>query len=412
MHEKSIALAARALAAMLYVQALTAMAALTIPVLAPSAAAEIGVDANYVGVYAAVLYAGAMASASMASGFVYRFGAIRVCQACLFLCALGLAASVSAEWAVLGLAAVVIGLGYGPTTPASSHLLARHTPLPLLSFVFSLKQTGVPVGGVVAGAMLPAIAVHFGWRAAAIAAAALCILGAFVIEITRRRFDVDLRPGEALWRGGLIGPIVFVLSRPGLRQLALTSFTFSAMQQCLVVFLVAMLVSQIGMDLVAAGLVLSVAQGCGIAGRILWGALADRLRNGGLVLGMIAVLTTVCGIASGFFSAAWPYWGIVGVVAVFGATAIGWNGVYLAEVSRLAGEAEASRATGGALAVTFAGVVATPPIFGALAVATSSYKVGFLLLAGLTGVSAISILTGLHRRRALTSGEREDSSKP
>jgi MFS family permease len=406
MSGKSIPLAARALAGMLYVQALTAMSALTVPVLAPSAAAEIGVDANYVGVYAAVLYLGAMASASMASGFVYRFGAIRVCQVCLVLCALGLAATASAEWAVLGLAAVVIGLGYGPTTPASSHLLARHTPLPLLSFVFSLKQTGVPIGGVAAGALLPALAVHFGWRWAALTAAALCVVGAIVIEISRRRFDVDLRPDAALWRGGLVGPIVFVLSRPGLRQLALTSFTFAAMQQCLSVFLVALLVSQIGMTLVAAGLVLSVAQGCGIAGRILWGALADRLRNGRLVLGMIAVLTSACGVASAFFGAGWPYWGIVGVVAVFGATAIGWNGVYLAEVSRLAGEAEASRATGGSLAVTFAGVVATPPVFGALAVASGSYEIGFLLLAGLTTVSALSIFWGLRPTLAGASGSR------
>ena len=56
MNDKSIGVAARALAAMLYVQALTAVAALTVPVLAPSAAAEIGLDANYVGIYAAVLY--------------------------------------------------------------------------------------------------------------------------------------------------------------------------------------------------------------------------------------------------------------------------------------------------------------------------------------------------------------------
>jgi MFS family permease len=399
--EKSIPLAARGLAAMLYVQALVAMAALTVPVLAPIAAAEIGVDTNYVGAYAAFLYVGAMTTAAMASGFVYRFGAVRACQASLLLCALGLAGSASAEWFFLALAAFVIGCGYGPTTPASSHILARHTPVHLMSFVFSLKQTGVPIGGMVAGAMVPALVLEFGWRVAALVAAALCVVGAIAIEITRRRFDVDLNPDAALWRGGLVGPVVFVLSRPGLRQLALTSFTFAAMQQCLAVFLVALMVSQNGMTLVAAGFVLSVAQGAGIAGRIVWGALADRLRNGGLVLGIIALGMSVCGALSAFFSPAWPYWAIVGVIAVFGATAIGWNGVYLAEVSRRVREDEASRATGGALAVTFAGVVVAPPIFGALAAATNSYEVGFLVLTALTTVSAISILAGV-RARALS----------
>jgi MFS family permease len=402
MTEKTIALAGRALAATLLVQALTAMAALTVPVLAPSAAAEIGLDANYVGVYSAVLYVGAMASAALASGFVRRFGAIRVSQACLVLAAVGLAASTSASWSVLALAAIVIGLGYGPTTPASSHVLARHTPPRLLSFVFSLKQTGVPVGGMATGAVIPLLVLHFGWRAAALAAALLCLAGAVAIEMTRRRFDVDLLPGARLFSGGFVGSLRFVLSRPALRRLALTSFTFSAMQQCLAIFLVAMLVTEIGMSLVAAGIVLAIAQAAGIAGRIVWGALADWLRDGRLVLGLLAVAMTLGGAASAFLTPEWPYHAIVGVIAAFGATAIGWNGVYLAEVARLVREDEAGRATGGSLAVTFAGVVAAPPIFGALAVATGSYLAGFLLLSALTGVSAVVILLG--RRRSSRAG--------
>jgi hypothetical protein len=106
---------------------------------------------------------------------------------------------------------------------------------------------------------------------------------------------------------------------------------------------------------------------------------------------------TLGGVASALFTPEWPYYAIVGVIAAFGATAIGWNGVYLAEVTRLVREDEASRATGGSLAVTFAGVVTAPPIFGALAVTTGSYLVGFLILAVLTAASAVSILLGLRR---------------
>ena len=69
------------------------------------------------------------------------------------------------------------------------------------------------------------------------------------------------------------------------------------------------------------------------------------------------------------------------VLAVFGASAIGWNGVYLAEVARQAPPGKASMATGGTLSVTFLGVVLGPPLFGALSGAFGSYRAGYLALA-------------------------------
>jgi MFS family permease len=62
----------------------------------------------------------------------------------------------------------------------------------------------------------------------------------------------------------------------------------------------------------------------------------------------------------------------------FGASAIGWNGVYLAEVARRAPEGMASMATGGTLAFTFLGVVIGPPIFGALSTWFGTYRAGFM----------------------------------
>src|SRR3546814_20024698 len=89
-----------------------------------------------------------MASSLLAGGFVRRFGAIRASQIGLLLCAAGVAISVLPSPISMAIGAVLIGLGYGPITPASSHLLARSTPAHRLSFVFSVTQTGVPLGVV------------------------------------------------------------------------------------------------------------------------------------------------------------------------------------------------------------------------------------------------------------------------
>ena len=43
--------------------------------------------------------------------------------------------------------ALLIGIAYGPSPVASSHILARLTPPAWMNLVFSAKQTGVPIGG-------------------------------------------------------------------------------------------------------------------------------------------------------------------------------------------------------------------------------------------------------------------------
>ena len=45
--------------------------------------------------------------------------------------------------------AIITGLGGGPSTPASSQILARYAEPAQAPLIFSIKQTGVPVGEIV-----------------------------------------------------------------------------------------------------------------------------------------------------------------------------------------------------------------------------------------------------------------------
>jgi fucose permease len=101
---------------------------------------------------------------------------------------------------------------------------------------------------------------------------------------------------------------------------------------------------------------------------------------------------TAAGLAASAFTAEWSYAAILTVCIVFGATAVAWNGVFLAEVARLAPDDQASRATGGVLFFTFFGVVAAPPVFGAIAALTGSYGYGFVVLSVLTGIFGVVLV--------------------
>ena len=394
--------AAVALAITLVIQLFTALAAAATAVLAPVIARDLGLSPKLIGVFVGLVYVGG-ATASLASGgFIARHGAIRVSQVCVLLCAAGLAlvplATDGAGFALvlMVLAPVIIGLGYGPITPASSHVLVRTAPPARVALTFSIKQTGVPAGVALAGAGLPGLALAFGWRATFIAVAAIGIVIAAVAQTTRPRLDADRSPETRVSLGGVLAPLRLVLGNRGLAELALTGFAYAATQMCLLSFLVVYLSEEIGFSLVAAGFALTVANLGGITGRIVWGAIADRFIRPKVMLGLIGVATGVCGYLTAAFGAAWPTAALLAVCALFGATAIGWNGVQLAQVARLAPVGHAGAVTGAAGFVTFAGVVIGPPAFALLAGLTGSYRAGFMAFGSLSMICGLWLL---HKRR-------------
>jgi len=366
--------------ATLFIQAMVAMALLTLPVMAPVAAKALSVSPAVVGFYVSITYAGAMFASLTSGTTVSRFGPIRVSQLGLLLCALGLCLCASPWLPLIALGALFIGLGYGPITPASSQILARTTPPHQMALVFSIKQTGVPVGSMMAGAIVPSLMLAVNWQWTLVFVAIACVLSALMAQPLRQDLD-DLRQANLPFQmGTLTGPIRMVLGHRALATMAACSFMFSMVQMSLTTYLVTYLHDDLAYGMVSAGLLLSVTQMGGIGGRIVWGVVADKWLGAQKALALLAALMACSSLATALLLPALPIWGIWIVLIVFGASAIGWNGVYLSEVARQAPEGKASVATGGTLTFTFLGVVIGPPIFGALSTAFGSYRAGFLAL--------------------------------
>ena len=169
------------------------------------------------------------------------------------------------------------------------------------------------------------------------------------------------------------------------------------MQLCLFTYLVIFLTGDIGLALVAAGFILSAAQLAGSAGRILWGLVADHYIAPRLLLGLLGILMSGGALATACMAPAWPTQVIVAVIIFFGATAIGWNGVYLAEAARSAPEGRAGEATGGTLFFTYLGVVLGPSLFAAVVSVFDSYPLGFMFFGVLTAVGGIGLMISYFR---------------
>ena len=398
---------ATALAATLAIQVYTSLAATAAAALAPVIAAGLGVPAQWVGGYVGIVYTGAAVASLLCGAFIARYGAIRVSQACVVLCAIGIAgvaASPAGALVLVALSAFVLGVGYGPITPASSHVLVRTTPPKRMSLVFSIKQTGVPVGAALAGALLPALALAAGWRVTLVAIAVLGAIVVVVAQAIRAALDVDRRADAPAAVAHAFANVRRVLAHRAIATLAYASFAYSAIQVSLTSFLVVHLTDVLGWSLVAAGFALSAATVGGVAGRIFWGAVSDRTGAPRRVLGVIGAISGSCAIATMLASPDWPLVATYAVVALFGATAIGWNGVMLAEVARLSPPGEAGAVTGATGFITFGGVVAGPTLFGALATVTGNTRSGFAACAVLAFVTALA-LGWAARARGSTPGD-------
>jgi MFS family permease len=147
------------------------MAVLNVPVVAPAVAKDLGIATTYLGAYVALVYFAAMVATLLGGAAVKRWGAIRLSQIGLVLASFGLLLSAYPHPLTIAVGALFIGAGYGPITPASSHLLIKTASPEKLSFVFSIKQTGVPLGGIIAGALVPTLNSLIGWQAAFLCAA-------------------------------------------------------------------------------------------------------------------------------------------------------------------------------------------------------------------------------------------------
>ncbi len=367
---------------------LLVQSAVSAAIIAPAVAAPRLLEALHastvvVGLYIAIVYGAAMISSQWGAPLVRRWGPIRTSEVSLGLCAAGLLLVALPRPAVAFSGAVLLGMGYGPITPASSEMLARTTPPSRIALVFSIKQTGVPLGGVFAGLLVPFVLTHLDARWAMVAMAAICVAGIALAEVLRNALDAHRDANSPLpTLSRTTQPLRFVWSHHMLRRLALCTLVFSCVQVSFTSYLVSFLHDDLTWTIVAAGAALSIAQVAAIVGRVLWGLLADRWRGGArLTLFWLALAMALTGLAMPLLTASLPHAWVIALLAIYGATAIGWNGVFLGTVARVVPHDQAAMATAGSLFFTYFGVLIGSPLFGVASGAIGRIGPAFALLA-------------------------------
>ena len=416
------ATAAKATAITMGLHALCTVAMVVPGLFAPVAAADFGADPSRLGVVVAIFYLGIFLS-SLACGMVLaRMGDLRAAQLSGWLCALGMVLTALAGWgaagastgetasglarpvllagglfALLFAASLSQGLGYGMLNPVGSQILFRATPAEIRSFVFSIKQSAVPAGQMLAGLIIPTLLLFFGWQSVVLGVGLMIL--AYTVAMNWMRLETSAAvhaPADAAAQahakvtgGGMaraagggrlsefLAPAKIVWNTPALRELGWVGMTYSVNQLCFLSFLVSYLNLEIGMSLVLAGSLFAASQVGGMLGRLTWGFVADRWVTPRLQLGVLGVVGSACGMLLALFTTAWPLAIMAVISVIYGATAASWNGVYFAEIARLCPRDQVGRLTGGLQFYMSVGGGLGPLLFSLLVGIIGTYGVGF-----------------------------------
>jgi MFS family permease len=386
----------------------TAVALLTrvVPTLAPVLMAALAVGPSFIGALATATSIGSILFYLAGMPLIRRAGSIRTLQLGMIAAALGTGLLMAASPLVLVCGAVLIGIGYAPSTPAGSDLLQRLAPKQHRTLIFSIKQAGVPLGGMMAALMLPAL-VAIDLRLAIAAAIALTLVVTLLMQPLRGQLDKDRDRAQPLdvrtflSPGNLRAPIAVLSLSPQLPPVVFASFCLAASQGATFTFLVTFLVTEIGFDLAAAGVMFSIVQATSMFGRLLLGIVADRLGSAAGTLAVITLASALTTLAFALVTPAWSYAVVALLAAVCGITVASWNGLALAEVAAVVPLGRVAQATSGATLLIFLGYVVGPLGFSAVLAAAHSYALAF---ASLSVLSAIGALVLLIRRQEPASG--------
>ncbi len=241
-------------------------------------------------------------------------------------------------------------------------------------FALGIRQTSVPIGGLVATLAIPLILDQSGSRAALLMLAGFSLASGLLAAVWL--VEGPVRQDEESTANVLHHP----LRDRRIWRLSAGSALLISTQVAITGFVVIFLESQHDLSATQAGLVLAAINVVGATGRLLSGRQSDR-RGGNRVamIREIAIATTVTVAAAAVLAGA-TVWLLVPALIAGGGLSMCWNGLAVAATVETAGPRRSGAALGLQQTVLGVGVALTPLAFAPF-VESTSWRAGFFAAA-------------------------------
>jgi predicted MFS family arabinose efflux permease len=389
------------LALIMAAQVMANVGPLGIPSIAPLIRENLGLSVTQAGSFLSAYYIGPVLFSLPAGWLADRWGVRGAMILGQGLIAIGLfAAAAAPSFPFLVAILVLAGAGYGVLNPTTTKAGMAWFPPHQRATVVGLKQIGLPGGGALGALMMPPVALAFGWRTAVAFSAAVVGGLTLLTWALYRDLPDPVSAGPVRARAGFWT----VLANRDLWLVGISTLIFAGVQTVFLSFLVLYLRDVVELPLVVAAKYLVAAQVSGVAGRVLFGLLSDRIFGGQrrIVLAIAGVGSIGCAVLlAGLAPGAGPGL-LVPLAAGIGFFGVGWNGVQHTLMAELAGPRAAGTAVGLGLAISSLGVTVCPPVFGLVVERVGGYGFAWATLAG-GMVAALLLLIPVRERTMATS---------
>ena len=370
-------------------KAATSFGAIGFASLAPFIRTDLGLSTTLVGGIIAMVFLGAMLAIVPAGRATDRLPAGYAVGIFLSVLVVGLVVAATApSQAIFFLGTAIVGLGYGAVDPGTNVLVSANTTHRRRGLLMGLSHTGLTLGGLLGGLVLPSIAAAASWR---VALAAPIVLALAI----------------AIWGLRLRGPTPAhreQQSREPVRPSSVASlgaygFVMAGMQLSVLSLLAVYLVDEIEQSKTTAGLGVAVLLAGATLGRVMWGWLSDRFHSRILALQLAALGSAVALV---LVPPAGGNPGLWLLLFGLGFCSIGWNGVWIAAAAESVKPSAVGQATAVVLVFAFAAGFVFPPTFGKIVDATSSWSATWLIAGAfvLLAIPAVGLSTRHIRLRA------------
>ena len=353
--------------------------ALAIPPLIPFFQPELKLTYSEVGSIMTFMYLGAMLM-SVPAGWLTDYMGIKKTIVYAELITGGFVALIGLGWNYGSIIFFVflVGIGYGISNPPTTKGIMVLFQQRNRGLAMSLKQTGVPLAGALAAAVLPLLALFSSWRVSFVAAGiVVSVMGMLSHIIYQPQLEHSSLPygnrQKADWKKIIFNKNVVFLSIAGAfcSLLQVSLFTHTALY----------LIDAQKFELLQATFTLTLMSLGGIVGRVFWGTVSDRLFKGSRRIVLQIIVSIIFGIALILgLHIELPSYLLVIIFFLLGTSAIGWNGVFHALIGEISEEALVGQVTGVTMIIVFLGGLTGPFLYGKIVDTCKSHDEAWLFL--------------------------------
>jgi nitrate/nitrite transporter NarK len=362
---------------------------LGLPVIVPNLREEFGLSLGQIGLLLAASWIGTTLMLLPWGLAADRFGerlvmTVGLLGSALFLSLVAAAGSFGVLLVLLGLA----GASGAAVNSSSGRAVMSWFDASERGLALGVRQTAIPIGGIVGALTLPVLADAGGIDAAFLFLAGVCVVGALVgVLVLRGRDVVDGIEPESIGR---------TLADRRLWRLSTGSGLFLYSQIAVLGFGVLFLVDEHGFSERSAAFVLAGAQVLGAVFRIGGGRWSDRMRMRVVPLRLAGITLAAAMLVTAALTGG-PLGLLVPALVLAGGLSMAWNGLSFTAAAELAGAVRTGAAIGFQQTVLGASGVVAPVLFAAT-VSSGSWAFAFAL-AGVVSVAGWALLGALSERR-------------